>query len=275
MEEKRLKSKNNENVQKNNRQTKLKISKKVENQKNCDRDKTQTVKKSSGKTKELTVLQKNEKSQRKNLSSGKANSFLTKIAVRIVTIVLLAMFFLIAGTIAIKKITKVNYEAKFTVVNQQLLFCQELITMKFQYSDIVSLKKSMGLSKSYSIVKYNGIIRVGIEDLSQTDVKITKDGKEVRIKLPPVSILGNEITKQEVFDEKQSIFVPITTQEIFEEIENAKIQMQEDMIAEGLIEEAQKYTEKIISIMTIFHVFPHFNSPQPNLNLRKRIKDIQ
>ena len=40
--------------------------------------------------------------------------------------------------------------------------------------------------------------------------------------------------------------MPITTQEIFEEIENARIQMQEDMIAEGLIEEAQKYTEKII-----------------------------
>lgn len=246
MEEKRLKSKNNENVQKNNRQTKPKISKKVENQKNCDREKTQTVKKSSGKTKELTVLQKNEKSQRKNLSSGKANSFLTKIAVRIVTIVLLAVIFMFVGTIAIKKITKVNYESKFTLVNQQLSYCQELITMKFQYSDIVSLKKSMGFSKSYSIVKYSGIIRVGIENLLAADARITKDGKEVRIKLPPVTILGNEITKQEVFDEKQSIFVPITTQEIFEEIENEKIQMEQDMIAEGMIEEAKKYTEKVI-----------------------------
>ena len=27
--------------------------------------------------------------------------------------------------------------------------------------------------------------------------------------------------------------------------------------------------------MTLFHVFPHFNSPQPNLNLRKWIKNIQ
>ena len=83
---------------------------------------------------------------------------------------------------------------------------------------------------------------MGIENLLATDARITKDGKEVRIKLPPVTILGNEITKQEVFDEKQSIFVPITTQEIFEEIENAKIQMEEDMIAEGMIEEAKKYT---------------------------------
>ena len=37
----------------------------------------------------------------------------------------------------------------------------------------------------------------------------------------------------------------------------------------------RKYTEKYINIMTDFHVFPHFNSPQPNLNLRKWIKDIQ
>ena len=31
----------------------------------------------------------------------------------------------------------------------------------------------------------------------------------------------------------------------------------------------RKYTEKYLNIMTIFHVSPHFNSPQPNLNLRK------
>ena len=104
----------------------------------------------------------------------------------------------------------------------------------------------MACYNSENLEKYNGIIRVGIENLSQTDVKITKDGKEVRIKLSPVSVLGNEITKQEVFDEKQSIFVPITTQEIFEEIENAKIQMQEDLIAEGIIEEVQEYTKKVI-----------------------------
>ena len=224
MEEKKMKQKNTENAQIKNPQLKPKNSGKIQNQKKNDVEKTKT------------------KKQRDRNS----NPFLTKLAVRIVTIVLLTVIFHFVGIIAIKKITKVNYESKFAVVNQQLSYCQELITMKFQYSDIVSLKKSMGFSKSYSIVKYNGIIRVGIEDLSQTDVKITKDGKEVRIKLPPVSVLGNEITKQEVFDEKQSIFVPITTQEIFEEIENAKIQMEQDMIAEGMIEEAKKYTEKVI-----------------------------
>lgn len=246
MEEKRLKSKNNEKVQKKNHQTNAKALGKIPNQKKDDAKKAQTVKKSFEKTKEMAVVQKNEKLQIKKQHVRNASPFLTKIAVRAVTIVLLAVIFVSAGIIAFKKITKVNYEAKFAMINQQLLFCQELITMKYQYSDIITLKKSMGFSKSYSIVKYNGIIRVGIEDLSQTDVKITKDGKEVRIKLSPVSVLGNEITKQEVFDEKQSIFVPITTQEIFEEIENAKIQMQEDLIAEGIIEEVQEYTKKVI-----------------------------
>lgn len=219
-----MKQKNTENAQIKNPQPKPKNSGKIQNQKKNDVEKTKT------------------KKQR----DRKSNPFLTKLAVRIVTIVLLTVIFLFVGIIAIKKITKVNYESKFTLVNQQLSYCQELITMKFQYSDIVSLKKSMGFSKSYSIVKYSGIIRVGIENLLAADARITKDGKEVRIKLPPVKILGNEITKQEVFDEKQSIFVPITTQEIFEEIENAKIQMQEDLIAEGMIEEAKKYTEKVI-----------------------------
>lgn len=247
MEEKRLKSKNNEKVQKKNHQTNAKALGKIPNQKKDDAKKAQTVKKSSEKTNQTSVLQKKiKKSQKKVSGNGKANTFLTKIAVRAVTIVLLAVIFVSAGIIAFKKIMQVNYESKFAVVSQQLSYCQELVTMKYQYSDIITLKKSMGLSKSYSIVKYNGIIRVGIEDLSQTDVKITKDGKEVRIKLSPVSVLGNEITKQEVFDEKQSIFVPITTQEIFEEIENAKIQMQEDLIAEGIIEEVQEYTKKVI-----------------------------
>ena len=247
MEEKLQKQKVNIDGQKNN-QKESKTTKKIRKP-NSPKMEIKQSKKKSEKTKESAIIQKDERLQKGkfcNKNNRNKNPFLTKLAVRIVTIVLLAVIFMFVGTIAVKKITKVNYESKFTLVNQQLSYCQELITMKFQYSDIVSLKKSMGFSKSYSIVKYSGIIRVGIENLLAADARITKDGKKVRIKLPPVTILGNEITKQEVFDEKQSIFVPITTQEIFEEIENAKIQMEEDMIAEGMIEEAKKYTEKVI-----------------------------
>ena len=64
--------------------------------------------------------------------------------------------------------------------------------------------------------------------------------------MPKTEILGNEITKQEVFDEKQSIFVPITTQEIFDEIELAKEEAVQEMIAEGILEESWEYACQII-----------------------------
>ena len=52
---------------------------------------------------------------------------------------------------------------------------------------------------------------------------------------------------QSVFDEKQSVFVPISTQEIFDEIDRAKDLAVEDMIAEGILEDARAYSVRIIT----------------------------
>ncbi len=183
---------------------------------------------------------------RNNNYNKKDISLFTRIFIRIIIVLILIVIFCTAGFFAIKQITKVNFESKYTLVDKQLSYCQELVSSKFKYSDILSLKKSSGLSKSYSIIKYTGIIRVGLRDFSQINVKISKDGKMVRIKIPQIEVLSNDITNQEVFDEKQSIFVPITTQEIFTEMENAKNQMQEDMINEGILDEARDYTIKVI-----------------------------
>ena len=183
---------------------------------------------------------------RNNIHHKKDISLFTRIFIRIIIVLILIVIFCTAGFFAIKQITKVNFESKYTLVDKQLSYCQELVSSKFKYSDILSLKKSSGLSKSYSIIKYTGIIRVGLRDFSQINVKISKDGKMVRIKIPQIEVLSNDVTNQEVFDEKQSIFVPITTQEIFTEMENAKNQMQEDMISEGILDEARDYTIKVI-----------------------------
>ena len=52
---------------------------------------------------------------------------------------------------------------------------------------------------------------------------------------------------QSVFDEKQSVFIPISTQEIFDEIERAKTEAVEEMIAEGVLEDARDYSIRIIT----------------------------
>lgn len=182
----------------------------------------------------------------KKKSQKSVSPFFNKIIVRLVWIIILLAIFAGASYFAIKKLTKVEKESKFAMIDKQLSYCQELVTAKYRYSDIVTIKKTSGFAKSYSIIKYTGLLRVGIADFTDISYNLSLDGKTVKIKLPKAEILGNDIVKQEVFDEKDSIFVPISTQEIFDEIDNARFQTQEDMLAEGILEDAELYAQQII-----------------------------
>ena len=170
-----------------------------------------------------------------------------KILLRICIIILLALVVLGAGYFGLKRFTVVKSETKLAMVDKQLSFCQELVTAKFRYSDIITMKKTSGFAKSYSIIKYTGIIRAGIADVTDISYSVSLDGKTITLSVPSAEILGNEIVSQSVFDEKQSIFIPISTQEVFDEIEKAKAEALEEMIAEGVLEEARDYAVKIIT----------------------------
>lgn len=176
----------------------------------------------------------------------KKHPVLTKVILRVVTIIILAGIFLIGGNYLWKKWTQVTIERKNALVERSLISCSELVTVKYKYSDIVTIKKSNIFSKSYSIIRYSGIIRAGIENIEYTEFKLSPDGKSVEIILPDVTILGNELVEQSVFDEQQSIFVPIRTQEIFDEIETSRELMEETAISEGLLREARIQAENLV-----------------------------
>ena len=170
-----------------------------------------------------------------------------KIVLRFVTIVAIALILLIGSFFAYKKLSVVKTESKLALVDRQLSYCQELVTAKYRYSDIITLKKSTAFAKSYSIIKYTGIVRAGIADITDISYSVSLDGKTITLSVPQAEVLGNEIVSQSVFDEKQSVFVPISTQEIFDEIEKAKSEAVEDMIAEGVLEEAREYAVRVIT----------------------------
>lgn len=176
----------------------------------------------------------------------KENSLVKKIVLRVVTIATIAVFVLIIGYCAIQKFSTPKQEKRHAMVDKQLSYCQELVTMKYRYSDIVSIKKSSGFSKSYTLIKYSGIIRAGIADFSDITYNISYDGKKVFMKMPKAEILGNEIVKQEVFDESNSIFVPISTKEVFQELKKSQDETCADLIAEGLLEDARTYAINIV-----------------------------
>lgn len=182
----------------------------------------------------------------KTVKTAGASRLVTKIILRIVTIVVIALILGAAAWFGLKKFTTVKYENKYALVDKQLSYCQELVTAKYRYSDIITLKKAAGWAKSYSIIKYTGVVRAGITDVTDVSYSISLDGKTITLDVPVAEVLGNEIVSQSVFDEKQSIFVPISTQDIFDEIERAKAEALEDMIAEGVLEETREYAVRII-----------------------------
>ena len=147
-----------------------------------------------------------------------------------------------------KKISAVKLAKKYMRIERQLVLCRELVTVKLRYSEIVSIKKSgaLGVAKSYSIVKYSGIARAGIADVSKITATVSKDGKSVSLTLPKSELLGNEIASQEVFDEKRSIFVPITMKEIFDGIEGSRASAAERLVSEGLLEDADAQAQTVL-----------------------------
>lgn len=179
--------------------------------------------------------------------NGGGSRLVTKVVLRVVTIILIAAILAGGGWFGLKKFTTVKYENKLALVDKQLSYCQELITAKYRYSDIITLKKTAGWAKSYSIIKYTGVVRAGLADITDVSYSLSVDGKAITLDVPAAEVLGNEIVSQSVFDEKQSIFVPISTQDIFDEIERAKAEALEDMIAEGVLEEARDYAVRIIT----------------------------
>ena len=152
----------------------------------------------------------------------KKHSFFGGFLTKIIIILFLLVILLGGGYFIYSKMTTPVVEKNFTTVSDELLRCQEFVTLKYRYCDIAAVKKSIKISKSYSIVKYYGIIRAGIEDISKCEYEIYNDGKGLKIHLPPSVILGNEIENQEVFDESHSIFVPISLEEVFNEIDNSR-----------------------------------------------------
>lgn len=192
------------------------------------------------KTKRIQTSQK-KSPERKHIS------LFGRILIRIVTILTIAICLVVVFYFVRQKYQNPVYETKSALIEKQLSFCQELVTLKYRYSDIATIKKSAGFSKSYSIVKYTGIIRAGIADITDISYNLSVDGNKIFLQIPPAEILGNEIVKQDVFDENSSIFVPITAKEVLEEIKKSQDETCADLIAEGLLEDARNYAIQILT----------------------------
>lgn len=171
---------------------------------------------------------------------------IAKLILRVATIfcILLALFF--ATKFSFAKFTQIQIEKKRVAVERNLLASAELVLYKMRYSDMLVVKKRQGFSSAKSFVRYSGILRAGIEDISQSEIFVSSDGKKLFVKIPSCVLLGNEICSQEIFDERQGFFTKITTQEIFTEIDEAKNNAAQEILADGLLSDADARAALVI-----------------------------
>lgn len=176
-------------------------------------------------------------------------SFLSRLFTKIFLWLLLVAVILVAGCFLWQKISQVQVEKKYALVTQELQRCSELTTVKISYSDIVTLKKTavLGMAKSYSIVKFSGVIRCGIENLGNCRMYIDEGGKGIVLRMPPATVLGNDIQEISVFDEQQSIFVPISTQELLDQVEIAREDTLRKALDAGILADSEQQARTLLT----------------------------
>lgn len=139
--------------------------------------------------------------------------------------------------------------SKTVLIQNQLVYCQELVSLKQKYSQVIPIhnvakkpiQKSSDEERIDTIIVYEGIIRVGIKDISLCDFEVSDDDESVKITLPDVEILGNDITSQTAYDVSKGFFVKLDTKKIFDKIEEDKAAILEKEINNGLLEEAKEH----------------------------------
>ena len=172
---------------------------------------------------------------------------LTKLII-ILALVIILSFMLFSGYVYIReRVSESRFQAKSAMVSRELVQCAELATVKVIYKDIATPKKDKIIGKSYKIIKFTGVARAGIDDISKIQTVISPDLNTISITMPTCTLLSNDISSFELFDEFNHLLAPIETEEIFKEIEEARDKTGEILINEGLINEANNHAKSLLT----------------------------
>ncbi|MBG9979930.1 DUF4230 domain-containing protein [Facklamia sp. DSM 111018] len=135
------------------------------------------------------------------------------------------------------------------LVKDRLEESQELITMKYYYTNMGMFENQKAvkewkipLTKSEFMLSYNGVINAGI-DLSQVDLSI--ENETLKVSLPEAKILAHDVDENsiEVFNEETSVFNPLKVEDVTDLQVNLSDKMEKEALENGLIEQAQSYSE--------------------------------
>ncbi len=164
----------------------------------------------------------------------------------VITIALCAFLYIRDNTV-----TKQTNTSK--LVTAEIIQAIELTTIKYRYQAQVLVEKDLSvfgyrLFDSHNIVFFDGIIHAGIDftDAKSIQVRTNPITNSISVILPETKILSNNIESQEVFDEDRSVFLPISVQSVFDEINVQRNIQSQRFIDSGGLQEAQQRSELLV-----------------------------
>lgn len=140
-----------------------------------------------------------------------------------------------------------------TAVLNRVVPIQELALVKYNYSGVIGykdfmkiLKINVPLTEKSFLLKYNGYIKAGVDFES---MKVEISGKDVHISLPRAKILDTLIDEKsiKVYNESMNAFNPLTISDYNKAIVKEKDSMVNDAISQGILKDATKQAEVVLT----------------------------
>ncbi len=127
----------------------------------------------------------------------------------------------------------------------------ELSTSKYNYSNIVTIKKDKSFKnikipfteKSF-IIKYNGVVKGGVNSKDVTIDSVKKDS--ITLNIAKCSIIDHYIDEENIFvyDVKNALFNRVETNEVIDELANSKKEYEKKIIKEGFMNDISGSVKK-------------------------------
>ena len=162
---------------------------------------------------------------------------------------------LLLGILLISKTSSKEKEFGYdsTAILNRVVPIQELALVKYNYSGVIGykdflkiLKINVPLTEKSFLLKYNGYIKAGVDF---ENMKVEVSGKDVHISLPRAKILDTMIDEKSirVYNESMNAFNPLTIADYNKAIVKEKDNMVIDAISQGILKDATKQAEVVLT----------------------------
>lgn len=125
----------------------------------------------------------------------------------------------------------------------------ELAVLEYRYTDVMELQKKFIIGgQSSSLVRFSGVVKAGIADVSAVNAEWDRSAGTVTLALPRSSIVSNEVDVStiKIWDLKRNLFVPITTDFKIQEIAAFRDKVASELEATGFLDEADSRAEEVL-----------------------------